>query len=55
MANDKQETLYGKEKILIGLTLGYREPKNAEERKLLADIEKQRKEGIIVEIPNEIT
>jgi uncharacterized protein YifE (UPF0438 family) len=50
---DETKTMTSNEKILVDLANGKRKPKNAEEKKLLKDIEAVRKSGRIVEIPSE--
>lgn len=40
-----------KEKALIELTLGSRTPKNSYEKRLLADINKAKQNGQVIEIP----
>jgi uncharacterized protein YifE (UPF0438 family) len=50
---DETKTMTSNEKILVDLANGKRKPKNAEEKKLLKDIEAVRKNGRIVEIPGE--
>lgn len=54
MSNEKKKIVGEKEKALVDLTLGFRQPTNEKEKRLKEQIDAIKKKGGIVDIPSDI-